>query len=73
MLRIELVESGDILAQLPCVLQPSFSINRQCTAVGIIPEVAAPLIEALRAAGLSDWCNYDRPSNQSQDGKVPAV
>lgn len=35
-------------------LQPNFSINRQCEAVGIIPVVAEPLIEALRAAGLPD-------------------
>jgi TolB-like protein len=35
-------------------LQPNFSINRQCAAVGIIPEVAEPLIEALRTAELPD-------------------
>jgi hypothetical protein len=35
-------------------LQPNFSICRQCEAVGIVPVVAEPLIEALRTAGLSD-------------------
>jgi len=34
--------------------QPNFSICRQCEAVGILPVVAEPLIEALRTAGLSD-------------------
>jgi adenylate cyclase len=37
-----------------CVLQPNFSINRQCAATGVVPVVAEPLIEALRAAGLPD-------------------
>ncbi len=38
-------------------LQPNFSISRQCEAVGIVPAVAEPLIEALREAGLSDFSN----------------
>ena len=42
-----------VVAQL-CKLQPNSSINQQCTAAGFIPAVAEPLIEALRAAGLSD-------------------
>lgn len=33
-------------------LQPNFSIRRQCGAVGIVPAVAEPMIEALRTAGL---------------------
>jgi TolB-like protein len=36
-----------------CELQPNFSISRQCAAVGIVSEVADPLIKALRSAGLS--------------------
>jgi adenylate cyclase len=35
-------------------LQPNFSSNAQCIAVGAAPVVAEPLIEAMRAAGLPD-------------------
>jgi TolB-like protein len=35
-------------------LQPNFSIRRQCEAVGILPAVATPLIEALRLAGMAE-------------------
>jgi TolB-like protein len=35
-------------------LQPNFSICRQCEAVGIVPVVAEPMIEALCTTGLPD-------------------
>jgi adenylate cyclase len=35
-------------------LQPNFSSNGQCVAVGAVPALATPLIEAMRAAGLPD-------------------
>jgi adenylate cyclase len=35
-------------------LQPNFSIARQCAAVGIVPVIAEPMIEALRITGLPD-------------------
>jgi adenylate cyclase len=35
-------------------LQPNFSSTGQCTAIGCVPILAVPLIEALRAAGLPE-------------------
>jgi adenylate cyclase len=35
-------------------LQPNFSSSGQCVAVGAVPALATPLIEAMRAAGLPD-------------------
>jgi adenylate cyclase len=35
-------------------LQPNFSSSGQCIAVGAVPALAAPLVEAMRAAGLPD-------------------
>ena len=33
-------------------LQPNFSSSGQCEGIGCVPVLAAPLIEALRSAGL---------------------
>ncbi len=49
--RIE--EAKDAVVRLR-ELQPNFSICRQCEAVGIVPVVAEPMIEALRTAGLPE-------------------
>jgi adenylate cyclase len=35
-------------------LQPNFSSGGQCAAIGAVPELAIPFIEALRAAGLPE-------------------
>jgi adenylate cyclase len=35
-------------------LQPNFSSNGQCIAVGAVPALAAPLVKAMRAAGLPE-------------------
>jgi len=35
-------------------LQPNYSSRGQCAAIGAVPELAAPLIEAMRAAGLPE-------------------
>jgi adenylate cyclase len=35
-------------------LQPNFSCNGQCSAIGCVPALATPLIEAMRAAGLPE-------------------
>ncbi|WP_312887835.1 adenylate/guanylate cyclase domain-containing protein [Mesorhizobium caraganae] len=35
-------------------LQPNFSSNGQCSAIGCVPVLAAPLIEAMRASGLPE-------------------
>jgi tetratricopeptide (TPR) repeat protein len=48
-----LKEAKDAVLRL-CELQPNFSIRRQCEAVGIVPVVAEPMIEALRSIGLQD-------------------
>jgi adenylate cyclase len=35
-------------------LQPNFSSNGQCIAVGAVPALAAPLVKAMRAAALPE-------------------
>jgi adenylate cyclase len=49
-----LEEAKAVVAQLRELQQSNSSINRQCTAAGMIPAVVDPLIEALCAAGLPD-------------------
>jgi adenylate cyclase len=48
------VDEAKAAAERVLQLQPSFSSSGQCTAVGAVPALAAPLIEAMRAAGLPD-------------------
>jgi adenylate cyclase len=52
--RIGRVDEAKAAAERVLQLQPSFSSYGQCTAVGAVPALAAPLIEAMRAAGLPD-------------------
>ena len=59
MLAAALVKLGRIneakaAAERVLALQPNFSSSGQCAAVGCVPVLAAPFIEALRAAGLPD-------------------
>ncbi len=59
MLAAALVKLGRIkeakaAAERVLALQPNFSSSGQCAAVGCVPALAAPFIEALRAAGLPD-------------------
>ena len=49
--RIEEAKAAGARAR---ALQPGFSARGLCAAVGIPPELAAPLSEALRDAGLPD-------------------
>ena len=48
------IDEAGAAAQRVLVLQPNFSSGGQCSAVGAVPTLAAPLIEALRSAGLPD-------------------
>jgi adenylate cyclase len=41
-------------AQRVLQLQPNFSSNGQCSAIGCVPVLATPLIEAMRASGLPE-------------------
>jgi adenylate cyclase len=59
MLAAALVKLGRIneakaAAERVLALQPNFSSSGQCASVGCVPVLAAPFIEALRAAGLPD-------------------
>jgi Flp pilus assembly protein TadD len=47
-------EAKAAVAQLCELQQTNSSINRQCTAAGMIPAVLEPLTGALRTAGLPD-------------------
>jgi adenylate cyclase len=59
MLAAALVKLGRIneakaAAERVLALQPNFSSSGQCAAVGCVPVLAAPFIEAMRGAGLPD-------------------
>ena len=45
-------EEGKAAARQVLALQPSFSASRVCAAIGIVPALAEPLMEAWRQAGL---------------------
>ena len=45
-------EEAKAAARQVLALQPSFSASRVCAAIGIVPALAKPLIEAWRQAGL---------------------
>ena len=59
MLAASLVKLGRIdeaktASERVLALQPNFSSTGQCAAIGCVPALATPLIEALRAAGLPE-------------------
>ena len=59
MLAASLVKLGRIdeakaASERVLALQPNFSSSGQCAAIGCVPALATPLIEALRAAGLPE-------------------
>ena len=47
-------EEAKSAAERGLELQPNFSSSGQCAAIGAVPELAAPLIEAMQAAGLPE-------------------
>ena len=48
------IDEAKAAAERVLQLQPNFSSTGQCTAIGCVPILAAPLIEALRMAGLPE-------------------
>jgi adenylate cyclase len=50
--RLGRVDDAKAAAARLMELQPSFSISRQCAAVGAVPALTAALTEAVRSVGL---------------------
>jgi adenylate cyclase len=48
------MEDANAAAERVIQLQPNFSSNGQCSAIGCVPVLATPLIEAMRASGLPE-------------------
>jgi adenylate cyclase len=48
------MKEANAAAERVMQLQPNFSCNGQCSAIGCLPVLAVPLIEAMRAAGLPE-------------------
>ncbi|SDJ41929.1 adenylate cyclase [Bradyrhizobium sp. Rc2d] len=48
------MEDANAAAERVMQLQPNFSSNGQCSAIGCVPLLATPLIEAMRASGLPE-------------------
>ncbi|WP_349631855.1 adenylate/guanylate cyclase domain-containing protein [Bradyrhizobium iriomotense] len=48
------MQDANAAAERVLQLQPNFSSNGQCSAIGCVPVLATPLIEAMRASGLPD-------------------
>ena len=54
LVKLGRIEEAKAAAERVLALQPNFSSSGQCAAIGCVPVLAAPLIDALRAAGLPD-------------------
>jgi adenylate cyclase len=52
--RLGRLDEAKAAAQRVLALQPNFSSSGQCEAVGAVPELAKPFLEALRMAGLPE-------------------
>jgi adenylate cyclase len=52
--RLGRLDEAKAAAQRVLALQPNFSSSAQCEAVGAVPELAKPFLEALRMAGLPE-------------------
>jgi adenylate cyclase len=48
------MEDASAAAERVIQLQPNFSSNGQCSAIGCVPALATPLFEAMRASGLPE-------------------
>jgi adenylate cyclase len=48
------IDEAKAAAARVLALQPNFSGGGQCAAVGAVPAIAAPLVEALRAVGIPE-------------------
>jgi adenylate cyclase len=54
LVKLGRMDEAKAAAERALALQPNFSSSGQCAAIGAVPELAAPLIEAMRAAGLPE-------------------
>ena len=52
--RLGRMEDANAAAKRVIQLQPNFSSNGQCSAIGCVPILATPLIEAMRVSGLPE-------------------
>ena len=48
------IDEAKAAAERALALQPNFSCSGQCAAIGCVPELAGPYIEAMRVAGLPE-------------------
>jgi adenylate cyclase len=54
LVKLGMMDEAKAAAERGLALQPNYSSGGQCAAIGAVPELAAPLIEAMRAAGLPE-------------------
>ncbi len=54
LVKLGRIDDAKAAAARALVLQPNFSSSGQCAAIGCVPELAGPYIEAMRAAGLPE-------------------
>src|SRR5450759_67997 len=54
LVKLGSMDEAKAAAECGLALQPNYSSSGQCAAIGAVPELAAPLIEAMRAAGLPE-------------------
>ena len=54
LVKLGRMDEAEAAAARGLELQPNYSSRGQCAAIGAVPELAAPLIEAMRAAGLPE-------------------
>jgi adenylate cyclase len=54
LVKLDRMDAAKAAAERALTLQPNFSCSGQCAAIGCVPELAAPFIEAMRAAGLPE-------------------
>ena len=53
LVKLGRIDEAKVTAARVLALQPGFSIAEFCAVIDPTPEIAAPMTEALRAAGLS--------------------
>jgi adenylate cyclase len=54
LVKLGMMDEAKAAAERGLALQPNYSSGGQCAAIGAVPELAAPLIEAMLAAGLPE-------------------
>ena len=54
LVKLGRIDEAKAAAERGLALQPNYSSSGQCAAIGAVPALAVPLIEAMRAAGLPE-------------------